>query len=190
MVQPAKDIVRAAIQLPENERVLVVEQLLTSLEPRHPMKTWMQHGRLKLSGDRARSRRAQFVSSLGRRYGPEPESGFVVRTRVVFPLNSAKSHIVLRKWETDDLLDAVAMLGNLLQAFIDWRIEILLLTSSTHPGWYVIHIDRLSFEMKPGSDHTMLYFACAKFAPITLCSFCHLFLFLFHISCDNQQHGG
>jgi len=33
MVRLAKDIVKAAIQLPENERVLVVEQLLASLEP-------------------------------------------------------------------------------------------------------------------------------------------------------------
>lgn len=30
-----KDIVKATIQLPENERVLVVEQLLASLEPAH-----------------------------------------------------------------------------------------------------------------------------------------------------------
>jgi len=32
MARLAKDIVKAAIQLPENERVLVVEQLLASLE--------------------------------------------------------------------------------------------------------------------------------------------------------------
>jgi len=33
MARLAKDIVKAAIQLPENERVLVVEELLASLEP-------------------------------------------------------------------------------------------------------------------------------------------------------------
>lgn len=33
MTRTAKDIVKAAIQLPENERVQVVEQLLASLEP-------------------------------------------------------------------------------------------------------------------------------------------------------------
>lgn len=33
MTRLAKDIVKAAIQLPENERVLVVEELLASLEP-------------------------------------------------------------------------------------------------------------------------------------------------------------
>lgn len=33
MTRAAKDIVKAAIQLPENERVQVVEQLLASLEP-------------------------------------------------------------------------------------------------------------------------------------------------------------
>jgi putative addiction module component (TIGR02574 family) len=32
MARLAKDIVKAAIQLPENERVLVVEELLASLE--------------------------------------------------------------------------------------------------------------------------------------------------------------
>ena len=33
MARFAKDIVKAAIQLPENERVLMVEELLASLEP-------------------------------------------------------------------------------------------------------------------------------------------------------------
>jgi len=33
MARLAKDIVKAAIQLPEKERVLVVEELLASLEP-------------------------------------------------------------------------------------------------------------------------------------------------------------
>lgn len=33
MARLAEDIVKAAIQLPENERLLVVEQLLASLEP-------------------------------------------------------------------------------------------------------------------------------------------------------------
>ena len=33
MTKAAKDIVKAAIQLPESERVQVVEQLLASLEP-------------------------------------------------------------------------------------------------------------------------------------------------------------
>jgi putative addiction module component (TIGR02574 family) len=33
MARIAKDIVKAAIQLPENERVLVVEELLARLEP-------------------------------------------------------------------------------------------------------------------------------------------------------------
>lgn len=33
MTRAAKDIVKAAIQLPEDERVQVVEQLLASLEP-------------------------------------------------------------------------------------------------------------------------------------------------------------
>ena len=33
MARLAKDIVKAAIQLPENERVLVVAELLASLEP-------------------------------------------------------------------------------------------------------------------------------------------------------------
>jgi putative addiction module component (TIGR02574 family) len=33
MTRAAKDIVEAAIQLPENERVQVVEQLMVSLEP-------------------------------------------------------------------------------------------------------------------------------------------------------------
>jgi putative addiction module component (TIGR02574 family) len=33
MTRAAKDIVKAAIQLPESERVQVVEQLLASLEP-------------------------------------------------------------------------------------------------------------------------------------------------------------
>jgi len=33
MARLAKDIVKAAIQLPENEPVLVVEELLASLEP-------------------------------------------------------------------------------------------------------------------------------------------------------------
>lgn len=81
-------------------------------------------------------------------------------------LESTRGHIVPCQGKADSFLDLAPMPGNCLQSFVDRSVEILLAASSTHPGWYAIHIDRLAFEMKPGTDHTLVYFPLAEFAQI------------------------
>lgn len=104
-------------------------------------------------------------------------------------LESTRGHIVPCQGKADSFLDLAPMPGNCLQSFVDRSVEILLAASSTHPGWYAIHIDRLAFEMKPGADHTLVYFPLAEFAQITGCHLYHLSAFS-HVRRDDQQHTG
>jgi hypothetical protein len=76
------------------------------------------------------------------------------------------------------------MSGNVLEAFIDWGIEILLAAAATDPRRDIVHIDRLAFEMKPGLNATIFNWPFTEFTHLTLRHRLHL---LFMGICRNDE---
>jgi hypothetical protein len=95
--------------------------------------------------------------------------------------------MILCKRETNHLLDAVAILGNFLQSFVNGRVKVLLATLGANPRGHTFDENDLSFEMESRSHDALFNFSFAKLARIMFCHLDHL-SFIWNKSRDNQQY--
>jgi len=90
----------------------------------------------------------------------------VAKVEPVLP-PSSKSHVKFREREGDNPLNSFTLSGNLLQAFIDRCVKILLAAPVAHPSRHVFDVNRLYFEAKPGQNAPLLHSSFAELALIT-----------------------
>ena len=86
--------------------------------------------------------------------------------RLMIPLLSIERHVIFSQGEAHGFCDVLTLLGNPFESFIDRCIKVLLSTLGTHPGWYMIDIDRLAVEMKPSPDLAVCDRICTTLAAV------------------------